>query len=584
MKKLILLCLIITSVFSKAAGQTTFLLHGTVTDQKGNPVPGTTVKIRNTRLATITDKDGNFRFTDITSSVVEIDVRVIGYVGQGKKVSLIAGTERAVSFVLAEDISELQTVEVTGRKQSSYKNDKSFSAAKVETEIKDIPQSISSVTKEFIKDRQAIRLNEVVQNVAGINQFSNYDDITMRGFRNSGSNGRLLNGLRTINTYGTSPLLVNIEKVEFIKGPASALFANTSPGGTINMVTKKPLDEARQSVSLTTGSFNTIRMQADATGPLNEDKTLLYRMNVGVENADTYRKNIINNSLVVAPSISFLPRPGTRFNADFVYTKASSQFDNGRPIINGSKDVLALPLNLTVGQPNDYENFETFNLTLSFSQQLAKNLNLNISYLRSKFTDAGGGHGLNDYITPDSVSLAYGVSSTRENANNLTSYLIYKIGTGTLTHTFLAGFDHIDDGYLQYYKTAVGNQDGVTNSSLVRPLYQIQPVENYKYRPENINNYGARYHTNGIYIQDLIKLKRLQFLLSLRQEFYVYPKTDDTSVQGLLVERETQKALLPRIGVTYGITDNISIYGTYNTGFEAQDSYSISAPGAGGPF
>lgn len=158
-------------------------------------------------------------------------------------------------------VSDIQTVEITGRKQTSYKNDNSFSATKIEMKVVDIPQSISSVTKEFIQDKNAMRLNDVVQNVAGVTQFSNYDDLSMRGFRNSGSNGRLINGLRTINMYGTSPLLVNIERVEFIKGPASAIFSNTNPGGTVNMVTKKPLDIFKESVSFGAGSFNSLRVR-----------------------------------------------------------------------------------------------------------------------------------------------------------------------------------------------------------------------------------------------------------------------------------------------------------------------------------
>ncbi len=55
------------------------------------------------------------------------------------------------------------------------------------------------------------------------------------------------------------------------------------------MVTKKPLDESCQAVSFSTGSFSTFRLQGDFTGPLNDDKTLLYRLNLGYENAESFR-------------------------------------------------------------------------------------------------------------------------------------------------------------------------------------------------------------------------------------------------------------------------------------------------------
>lgn len=559
-------------------------LHGTITMTNHEPAARASLRIRNTNQRTVTDDKGEYSFASIAPGAYTLSVSYTGFKNKEQTFTVQDQDNITLNITLEESTDTLQTVEVTGRKQLSYKNDYSFSAAKIEMKIKDIPQAISSVTKELITDKQAYRLNDVVQNVAGVNQFSNYDDITMRGFRNAGSNGRLINGLRSINLYGSSSLLVNIERVEFIKGPASAVFSNTNPGGTVNMITKKPLDEARQSVEFASGSFNTLRLLADATGPLNKEKTLLYRMNAGVENADTYRRNIVNNSVAIAPSISFLPKEGTRFNADFLYTKQSNQFDNGRPIIDGSKDVLALPMDLTAGQPNDYEHFETFNLTLSFSQRLARNLDFNASYLRAKFTDVNGIHGVNEYITPDSVSLAYGVANTAETGDNVTAYLIYKVNTGAVEHTLLGGYDYINGHLIQYYQTALGAQDGVGNFSLVRPNYSIRPVETYTYRAENIANYGGDYYTNGLYVQDLIKYKRLQLLLSLRQEFYTYPKSNDLSVQGTLAEKQSEKALLPRIGVTYGITDNINVYATYNTGFEAQDSYSISAPGAGGPF
>ncbi|PSR56711.1 hypothetical protein AHMF7605_26065 [Adhaeribacter arboris] len=582
-KKLAYLSIVLL-LLSWVANAQTGSITGKITSSENQSVPFATIRIKGTNNGVVSNESGIYTIQNLALGSYTVQVSLVGFLTQEKQVSISETNMAILDFVLIENVNELQTVEVTGRKQTSYKNDNSFSAAKIEMRIADIPQSISSVTKEFIQDKQAVRLNEVVQNVAGVNQFSNYDDITMRGFRNSGSNGRLINGLRTINTYSTSPLLVNMEKVEFIKGPASAVFSNTNPGGTVNMITKKPLDEARQSIQFGTGSFNTLRTQADFTGPLNDDKTLLYRLNMGLENADTYRKNIINNSVAVAPSLSFLPRAGTRFNADFLYTKLSTQFDNGRTIVDGTKDVLALPMDLNIGQPQDYLHQQNFALTLSFSQALAKGLDLNISYLKVKTKETFGGHGVNEYITPDSVSLAYGVSDLNQYGNNLTAYITFNATTGVVVHTIMGGYDYINGGYVQFYKTAAGLADGVEDFSILRPSYTLRPVENYTYQAANIATYGSDYYTNGVYLQDLIKYQRLSVLLSLRQEFYTYPQSTDLSVQGTLSRKLSQKALLPRIGITYGITNNINVYATYNAGFEAQDSYSISAPGAGGPF
>lgn len=577
-------CFVVSAFFIVGVSAQTARISGAIKTTNNQPAEYASVRLKGTKIHSIANAKGEYSLAVATAGTYTLQVSYSGFAPKEQVVTVAENETLLVDIELKEYDNTLQSVEVTGRRQTSYKNDNSFSAAKVEMRIVDIPQSISSITKEFIQDRQALRLNDIVQNVAGINQFSNYDDISMRGFRNSGSNGRLINGLRTINQYITSPLLVNIERVEFIKGPASAVFSNTNPGGTINMITKKPLDEARQSIQFSTGSFGTIRTQGDFTGALDKEKTWLYRMNVGVEDAGTYRDNVYNKSVVVAPSISFLPREGTRFNADFVYTKYNTQFDAGRPIVDGATDVYALPMSLNAGQPTDFSNTQSMTLTLSFSQQLTKNLSFNVSYLKVKSTEDRNEHGVNDYVTPDSVQLYYYNAKTDQYGNNVTAYLNYKANTGAVSHNVLAGYDFINGGYIQYGRQATGVDDNVADFSLIRPNYTLRAVERYTFQPGNISNYGFDYNTQGIYIQDLIKYKRFQFLLSLRQEYYTYPKSKDLSVIGTLENKQQQNALLPKIGVTYGITDNINIYGTYTTGFEAQDSYTITQPGAGGPF
>jgi iron complex outermembrane receptor protein len=94
----------------------------------------------------------------------------------------------------------------------------------------------------------------------------------------------LVNGQRAFTSFWKQQLIPHIERVEVIKEHASALFGNASAGGTINRVTKKPLDEKAQSISTTFGSFNTMRALADFT-TLTQDKTVLYRINLGYENS-----------------------------------------------------------------------------------------------------------------------------------------------------------------------------------------------------------------------------------------------------------------------------------------------------------
>ena len=102
-------------------------------------------------------------------------------------------------------VSQLNTVEIIGRKETSYKNTSSFSGTKVNLALKDTPQSIGYVTKELILDQNATTVNDVVKNISGINQYSFYNDFSIRGNRVTGNKvvggGMLLNGYESTDKF-----------------------------------------------------------------------------------------------------------------------------------------------------------------------------------------------------------------------------------------------------------------------------------------------------------------------------------------------------------------------------------------------
>src|SRR5690625_2771576 len=255
-------------------------VKGTVVDQKsGETLPGVNVGIEGTRNGGSTDGDGVFLIQEVASGNHTLVISAVGYAGKKINVSISESEQTELRIMLEPTFLELQEVEIIGRSEQSYKNDYSFAATKTATLSKNIPQAISVVTKELLRDQQVYRLSEAAKNISGMNQSSGYNDLVMRGFRSGSGNDRLLNGLRAGFGFWNQPLTPHLERIEVIKGPASALFANTSPGGTVNMVTKKPLEIKKQSLSFSTGSFNTYRATADFTGPMNEDQSLLYRLN-----------------------------------------------------------------------------------------------------------------------------------------------------------------------------------------------------------------------------------------------------------------------------------------------------------------
>ena len=291
-KKISLICTsLISTILCFAQPSLGQSIKGKLTDVDDNPLKGATVTVKETTISTTSDDEGIFLLSDLKAGKQIVLISYVGLTATAIKVDLKEGqTQDLGTIELSNDSRLLQTVEITGRKEKTYKNDVSFIGSKTATALKDVPQSISYVTKELMQDQAISRVGEAVKNFSGVNQFTFYNDITMRGFRVYAGNGTMLvNGLRANASFWKQPPANYLERVEVIKGPVSALFGNASPGGTINRVTKKPLEQPKKSISFITGSFNSFRTLADFTGPLNDDKNLLYRLNVAYENGQYFR-------------------------------------------------------------------------------------------------------------------------------------------------------------------------------------------------------------------------------------------------------------------------------------------------------
>ncbi|MEM1134420.1 MAG: TonB-dependent receptor [Bacteroidota bacterium] len=589
-------------------------IYGKITNTGGEPMELVNIGIEGTTIGTASDQEGIYKIENLKPGQYSIGVSSVGYVAESRLVNISAGQNLEINFKLAVSELALQSVEITGRTATSYDNDISFAATKTATKLKDIPQAISYVTKEVMADRQAYRVNDVVENISGINQFSYYNDYTIRGFR---SQQELINGLRVIGLFGPQILTANLERIEIIKGPASAMFGNASPGGTMNRVTKKPLDVERKALSFTTGSFNTLRSTVDFTGPLNKEKTLLYRLNLAYENSDDFRDLQEFRSLMVAPSISFLPTDKTRINFDLVITNFDGKLDRGQPIFGASAgtDLTSTPINFAIGAANDYHQTDVAYSTLSINHQFTDNFSFNASYMRYAFEEDLFEHRTSNRFAVDSIGeqiptlMGMRISAREQKriSDNVTTYFVWDVSTGAIKHKLLIGYDFIQnvrpvgggsiftssgaiyrtvDGGLATYDPA-NPQDYIFENGNPRPNIPHFNLENPNYTLGYPSDYilgraelaATRFYTSGIYIQDQIKWNKFQLLLGLRQEFYNdvinYEQTDE--------ETRDQQKLLPRLGIVYSLNEAINLYGTYTESFQPQDPADL-VEAVGGPF
>lgn len=607
MKRILLFLAIISSnlIFSQAS------IRGTVTDDNGEVLVGATVQLTKSK-GQLVDVDGKFIFDEIQPGSYSLTASFLGYMEQTKEVTVGEGEQVRVDFIMSLSKENLQEVEIVGRRARTYKNELTFAATKTATAIKDIPQAVSYVTKEVIADQQAYRVNDIVKNLSGVNMFSYYDDFVFRGFR---SGDTYINGLRVVGLFGPQPLLANIERVEVIKGPASAMFGNSIPGGIMNRVTKKPLAEDRKSINFTLGSFNTLRNTADFTGPINEKESLLYRLNLAYENSDSFRDLQEFKSYVIAPSISFLPTDKTRINFDLVITSFDGKLDRGQPIFGATAgtDLYSTPISFALNQTSDYQKSDVVYSTLSLNHKFSEALSFNASYMKYIFEEDLLEHRTSNDFAIDGngnpIPTLMGMQVINRQgqtiADNLSTYFVYKANTGAIEHKIVAGFDYLAQkqpvgnaqdlarGYRligggtsrnladlpNFLRDENGNPvPNVPHFNLANPTYNVAQLSEYEFT--NSPSDPTKYYSYGFYVQDQMKWKKLQLLLGGRQEYY----NDIVNLDQPDEETTTQNKFLPRIGLVFSATDNINLYGTYTESFQPQGLAAQTNPNAGGPF
>jgi iron complex outermembrane recepter protein len=545
-------------------------IRGTILLTDGESAQGVTVFLKKTGKITTTNNKGIFVFDKLPTGTDSLIITSVGSRAFGQEVDLISGQSLNMGTIhLTRSVARLQTVEINGRLSQSYKSDYSFFGAKTETPAKDIPQSISTITKELIHDKMEFTLKDAVGDVAGVNQYSGYDEYTIRGFR--AENARDINGLRGYNTTYTSNMLVNVERIEVIKGPTATLYGNCDPGGTINLVTKKPLDHTEAELNIFGGSWDHFRAEGDVTGSLNKSKTLLYRLNAGYDQTNSFRDQINGKSYQIAPSFTYVPSDKIKVNFDFSVSHINTVLDRGQPGLDDNNNLQATPVNLSLSQPGNYLKETDIASILTFAYKINNRLSFNFGYLNYNTKQNVAEHGFNNYIIPDSVSLYYSTWNYKTSTNTLTNYFTYLANTGKVSHKLLLGYDYVKskvDLNQQYFENPdeFGEGSGIAGTfSLTNPQYDQLPPSTYQlsdFDDDASAVDASKYHTQGVYFQDELSFNRWKILVSFREEFY---KGDNSDSAGRLSEN----VFLPRLGIVYALTPNLNLYVTYNKGFDA---------------
>jgi iron complex outermembrane receptor protein len=276
---------------------------------------------------------------------------------------------------------------------TAYNRTSATTATKTDTPIMETPMSIQVVPKQVLQDQQAYRIQDAVKNVSGVQQYSTNggtfggdSTFVVRGFELD--NVRYRNGVRVSGRNAISNVtdFANLERIEVLKGPASGLYGRIEPGGLINTVTKKASTVPYYSVEQRFGSYDHYRTEANATGALTNDGSLAYRLDLSYLDTNSFRDDVFNDRVFVAPSVTWKPLERTEFNLSFEYLDEDRTYDSGIPLVNGR--FASVPISRTVTQKGSADRGSSWLVDFNWTHEFNDYLKLRNGVLASDGTSS----------------------------------------------------------------------------------------------------------------------------------------------------------------------------------------------------
>jgi iron complex outermembrane receptor protein len=543
-------------------GQPQVRLTGTVADQEGAPLVGASVVLTcgSFRLDARTVGDGSYSFAAPVGSYL-IEVEAPGFLPWAESVDLQGTGANTRSFTLATGhFSSIVTVEATG----GFVAASSTTATKTSAPLIEIPQTVSVITQDQMNARNVQTVNEAIQYTGsvGVDSYgteSRFDWINIRGFDQSTyglfrDNSRWQSG----SVSGqVDPYL--LQEVDVVKGPSSVLYGQNTPGGLVNLVTKRPPATTLNEVVVNYGSFNRAQAQADLGGPLDEAGHWRYRLTGLFRESDTQVDYVPDNRWFVAPAITWAPSQDTTltFLADFQRDETGwSQFlpSQGTFVDNPNGKISR---SFFTGEPDyDYFDRDQWSIGMLFEHRFNPTWTFRNTMRYSSIEYDGktvfGGGLQEDLRTLNRFGYSNSLDLTVFTMDNNASV---HFATGAVKHSLLFGID-----YSESESTIVQGFAFAAPIDVYEPVYG-SPV------PDLFYYYDTTQPTSlvGVYLQDHMKIgDHWVATLSARNDWTKMTTTD--RIAGT-EEEQDPSAVTGRVGVTYVSDIGVAPYFSYSTSF-----------------
>ena len=450
---------------------------------------------------------------------------------------------------------------------TSYQPPPTSSIMRSSAPIQEIPQTINVVAAQVIRDQAPRNLDDALANVSGITQGntlgSTQDSVMTRGFGDNRNGSIMRDGMPLVQGRGMN---ATVDRVEVLKGPASLLYGIQDPGGVVNMVSKKPELEQYNALTLRGSTYgegkNGSGGSFDSTGALGTSG-LAYRMVLDHEDEDYWRNYGVHRETLVAPSLAWF---GERTKLLFAYEHREflTPFDRGTVIDPRTNHPLDISRNERLDEPfNDMEGRSDL-YHFEADHELNDNWNAHFGYSWNRETydasqvrvtaiDTGKGT-----LTRSMDGTQNAISTDRF----ATASLEGKVNVAGMQHDLVFG---IDDEYRKIYRADLIRQKSLSTFSYLNPVYGRE-VQGTTVSPADSAQTDLL-RSDSVFVQDSIHLTE-QWIFVAGGRFQAY---DQYAGKGVPFKANTDnngQKWVPRAGLVYRYTDELSFYGSYTESFK----------------
>jgi catecholate siderophore receptor len=466
--------------------------------------------------------------------------------------------------VLADGSVRVSPVTVEGRRDDRLPARRTTTATKTDTPLRDVPQSVTVIPDEVIRDQSMQTMADLLRYVPGatMGQGEGHRDApTIRGV--SSTADFFVDGVRDDVQYFRD--LYNAERVEVLKGPNAMIFGRGGGGGVINRVTKRANWTSGREVVLEAGAYDHYRGVLDLNQPFSEQAA--GRLVALVQDSQSFRDFVGLERWGVNPTLAWVPTDRLAFNFSYEHFEDDRTVDRGIPSLNGAPS----PAERSTFFGDPHQSYATTDVdiaTATVHYVAANGLTVRNhthwahydKYYQNVFA---GGAVFTDAATGERrVPLAaYNNLTERENLFNQTDVTV-KFATGAVRHTLLAGVE-LGRQTTENFRQTGTFAPGTSIVPFAEPTVLGAPITFAQSATDGDNRTTAT--IAAVYLQDQIEVTRwLQLIGGLRFDAFDIDYRNNRNGQELSRQDDL---VSPRLGLVLKPIEPVSLYASYSISY-----------------